>query len=203
MKQGIVIGAYWGNAEALDLLMSSLAGVNWPVYVVISGLADSPHDWLKEVMFACELQGWKMLANSEDAFELGAFQKILDVTDLDEFLFFQDTFEVIDQSFIDDVMLSPNSVALGPDFFHYAGKWKRSVLETMDIPVVRSKGQSIHQEHTFSRAYREKDVVEVFDPNFHDLAHKGFEERFGRMNMLLENQWFRKRKADWGQRIVQ
>jgi hypothetical protein len=203
VKRGIVVGAYWRNRDFLIQLLNSLVGCGYPVMVVVSGSKDSPIEYLEEVMHICRVMDWGYAVNREDRYELGAFEVALRNTDWDEFLFLQDTFEVLDQSFIGVVMETPGSVALGPTFFHYAGKWLRSVLETMDIPVVTSKQQSAHWEHTFSRLYWERvgpAGVMVADPAFHDGNPARFEDRFGRHNMILENQWYRKYKADWGQR---
>lgn len=191
MKQGIVIGSHPGSRDQLDTLLASLKGTRWPVYVVMNnshGDIELP-DWLAGKFY-----------RSAAGYELGAFKIVLDETDLDEFLFLQDSFEILDQSFIDDVFADPYSVALGPTFFHYAGKWKRSVLGTMEIPVVHSKAESVHWEHTFSRLYWEREQVRIYDPHFHDGENQGFIEAFGRLNMVLENRWYRKLKGDWGQR---
>lgn len=145
---------------------------------------------------------WGQVLTWPDArYELGAIKAVVERTDFDEFVLLQDTFEVKDQSFLDDCFQRPESVALGPTFFHYAGKWRRSVLEKLTIPDVFTKKGSVHYEHTFSREYwlAEPDGVYVLDPHFHDGEHQGFVEMFGRQNMLLENQWYIKRKGNWGQ----
>lgn len=197
MKRGVVIGTWFGSAEPLGLLLKSLTGCKYPVYVVVNNARLADNLWLEHLALH-----WNVITRDEIGYELGAFRAILDDTDLDEFLFLQDTFEVMDQSFIDVIFDRPESVALGPTFFHYAGKWKRNVLEQMDIPVVTSKADSVHWEHTFSRMYWEREPVWVFDPHFHDGEHAGFVEAFGRQNMLLENGFYRKRKGDWGQRAL-
>lgn len=197
MKQAIVIGTWPGAAEQLSVLLRSLDGCGYPIWIVVNSAAGAPIPWLAQLAVR-----YNVIVNAERGFELEAFRAILEQTDIDEFLFLQDSFEVIDQSFIDDVFARPESVALGPTFFHYAGKWKRSVLETMEIPRVTSKYQSVHYEHSFSREYWEREAVWVFDPHFHDGEHQGFVERYGRVNMLLQNAHYRKLKGDWGQRPI-
>jgi hypothetical protein len=172
------------------VLLTSLEGSKWPLYIVVNGYEEDDAYWVST------LPGVVMV-NPESGYELGAFRAVLERTDLDEFLFLQDTFEVKDLAFLDICFARPESVALGPTFFHYAGKWKRSVLAEMDIPIVTSKAESIHQEHTFSRLYWEREPVWVFDTHFHDGEHQGFVEAFGRTNMLLENDYFIKRKGTW------
>jgi hypothetical protein len=142
---------------------------------------------------------WKLVINDAVGFELDAMRTALEETDWTEFVFLQDTFVVKNLAFLDICFARPESVALGPTFFHYAGKWKREVLEQMEMPHIESKNQSVHQEHTFSRLYWERTPVWVFDEHFHDGEHQGFVQHYGRLNMLLENEWYRKYKGNWGQ----
>lgn len=197
MNRAVVVISWYGGREAFENLAKSLAGCRYPVHVVISGSDRCDPDWITSLKRRYKKRLHLM---PEDRYELGAFQVILDRTRIDEFLFLQDTFEVKDISFIDDIFREKGSVALGPAFFHYAGKWKRSVLEEMDIPIVRTKAESVHWEHTFSRLYWQREKVVVYDEHFHDGEHHGFVEAYGRLNMVLENQWYRKLKGDWGQR---
>jgi hypothetical protein len=193
VKRAVVASTWPGGKEPLGRLLKSLEGCQWPVVIVVNNCDKEDDDW------TATLPGM-VFVNREPGYELGTIKTIMERTDYDEFLLLQDTFEIKDQSFIDEVMESEDSVALGPTFFHYAGKWKRSVLEQMEIPIVRNKRESIHWEHTFSRLYWERDRVWVFDPHFHDGEHKGFVDEFGRQNMVLENDYYIKRKGDWGQR---
>lgn len=195
MKQAVVIGTWYGNREPLGVLLESLRGCGYPVWIVVGNAKHAPPDpeWLESIA-----SHWNLIVRDEAGFELGAFRAILDETDIDEFLFLQDTFEVLDQAFIDDVFDRDDSVALGPTFFHYAGTWKRAVLEQMEIPVVRTKQESIHWEHTFSRLYWQRTPVHVYDPHFHDGENQGFVDRYGRLNMLLQNDKYRKYKGTWG-----
>jgi hypothetical protein len=197
VKQAVVIGTWPGAAEQLETLLRSLNGCRWPIYVVVNSARKADPIWLAELA-----EHYYVFVNQDQGYELEAFRTILERTDIDEFLFLQDSFEVLDQSFIDDVFARPESVALGPTFFHYAGKWKRSVLEKMVIPPSRSKIDSVRQEHQFSRRYWEREQVWVFDPHFHDGENAGFVEAYGRVNMLLANRWYRKLKGDWGQREI-
>ncbi len=206
MKQGVVIGAYHGNAEALERLILSLETSKYPVWIVVSGAQNAPLEFIQKLWYVTSEFGWHLLMNMDDLYELGAFRKILDETELDEFLFLQDTFEIKDIRVLDLIFKSKQSIALGPGLFHYAGKWKRSVLKELEpLPVVRSKKESVHWEHTIGRRYwaaaeQTDEGIYCMDPNFHDGNHKGFVEAYNRTNMVLENDWYRKLKGDWGQR---
>ena len=202
MERAIVIGAWHGNAEALWKLLHSLKGTTWPVKVVVSGSDSSPWSFVERLLQTCADSRWEIYANAEDRYELGAFNVILSQTEVDEFLFLQDTFEWKKLDMIDAIMAYDGPVALGPAMFHYAGKWRREILDKMVIPTVDSKKVSVHYEHIFSSEYLrlETKPLWVVDQHFHDGEHKGFVEAYGRKNMILENDWYRKLKADWGQR---
>ncbi len=191
LKQGVVIGTNPYGHEPLMVLLKSLRGLRWPLYIVVNNASDANPAWVDA------LPGTKFV-NDEPGYELGAIKTILERTDLDEFVFLQDTFEIKDLRVFDIVFKEPRSVAFGPTFFHYAGKWRREALAKMaTIPTVRNKQESIHWEHTFSRMYWNREDVWVLDPDFDDSTSR-FEEAFGRTNMVLENQWMIKRKGTWG-----
>jgi hypothetical protein len=195
VRQGVVISTWPGGAEPLVRLLTSLRKCRWPIYVVVNNMTREDNlNWVFDSVSNIE----QVFYNREPGYELGTMKTVLEKTDLDEFLLLQDTFEIKDVSFIDEVFADPRSVALGPTFFHYAGKWKRSVLKEMEIPTVYSKADSIHWEHTFSRMYWEREEVWVYDPHFHDGEHQGFVEEWGRTNKLLENDFYIKRKGTWG-----
>jgi hypothetical protein len=194
VRQAVVVVTWFGGREPAEALLHSLRGARYPVYVVVNGAKQADPVWLEDLA-----NRYNLLTNEEDHYELGAIRKVMDETDLDEWLLLQDTFEVKDQRFLADVFDCPTSVALGPTFFHYAGKWRRAVLNRMEIPVVTTKRESVHYEHTFSRSYWAIEDVWVFDPDFDDGQPSGFVERFGRLNMLLENDYYRKFKGNWGQ----
>ena len=201
--KGIVVGTYFGGParyQPLDRLLSSLDGCKWPVLIVASHSGDDSirHRYLDLL----ERNPWSTAVQGGDGYELGAIQTALRESDFDEFLFLQDSFEIIRQGFLDEVMAYDGPVALGPAAFHYAVKWRREILKQMAFPVIRTKAQSVHYEHRFVNDYLRRDPkpLWVYDPHFHDGEHKGFVQAFGRTNMLLENKHYRKLKGDWGQR---
>jgi hypothetical protein len=193
VKRAVVIGTWPGAAEPLRTLLESLRGCRYPIIIIVNGGQAATEEWLWEIA-----ERATVFVNEDVGYELTAFRTVLDCTTIDEFVFLQDTFEIKDLAFLDVCFERPESVALGPTFFHYAGKWKRSVLEQMDVPDVTTKADSIHWEHTFSRLYWEREPVWVFDEHFHDGENHGFVEAFGRQNMLLENDYYLKRKGTWG-----
>jgi hypothetical protein len=196
MNQALVIVTHPANERALDVLLASIPWTcRYPVCIVINEAVKAKPTWILRLA-----QYGTLLYNYDNRYELGAIERVLEDTDIDEFVLLQDTFEIKDIRFLDTCFARRESVALGPAFFHYAGKWKRSVLNGMAIPKVTSKYESVRQEGVFTRQYIEREDVWVLDEHFHDGEHKGFVEMFGRTNMLLENDFYIKRKGDWGQR---
>lgn len=192
MNRAVVVATWSGGQEPAEVLLKSLIGCVYPVYVVVNSAKNADPAWLDSLAWVYHVR-----LIEEDRFELGAISVILESTDIDEFVLLQDTFEVKDQAFLDVCFAEDASIALGPNFFHYAGKFRRRALEKMTIPVVTTKAESIFHEHDFVREYAQHDLVRVFDPHFHDGENQGFVEAFGRMNMLLENAYFIKRKGTW------
>lgn len=102
-----------------------------------------------------------------------------------------------DYKWIDEAFNHEGSVAIGwyPGFM-YLGKYKRDILEKIDIPRVKNKLESIQYEQEWTQRYFGA------DPNtkrmFTDLTDTNvFEERNGRINMVLECDGFIKYKGTW------
>jgi hypothetical protein len=192
IKRGIVICTYSGGAEQLDALLTTLVGCKYPIYIVVN---DSTH---ADVRWICRLQRWgaTIIMNPEDSYECGAIQEVLKQTDLDEFIFLQDTFEILDQSIFDMAFEHPTSVSFNPYFECFAGKWRRKALENVEIPKTLTKVDAvITGESKFTALYRMIEKTHVLFPTFVDCDR--FEERFGRKNMVIENAYLRKWKGTW------
>lgn len=196
MRQALVIGSWYGGREPLAALLHSLRACKYPIWIVVNGASQADPAWLDDLG-----SHYNLLTNETDEYELGAIRTFLDETDVDEFVFLQDSWEVFDQAFLDICFAHRGSVALGLSGFHYAWKFRRAVLDGMPIPRTTTKAESVFEEGAFARAYwtRDPDTL-LLDPAFHDGAATEFIERFGRTNMVLRNQWFAKYKGDWGQR---
>lgn len=201
MKQALAIVTHPANRAAMNLLMASIPWtLRWPVVIVVNEAPKAPLDWRLRL---CEYG--TVLEEPTNGYELGAIRAILRDTDLDEFLLLQDSYELLDVSFLDDVFAYRGSVSLGVAGAHYGLKYRRVTLEKLEpLPTASSKAESVHWEHAFARMYFavEDEPVWTFDPHFHDAEHAGFDEAFGRTNMILRNDFFLKRKADWGQRSL-
>lgn len=165
----IAIVHHQSNKLFLDDLLKSLEGVEYPIKVY----ENDPND---------------------SRFELGVLQKALDEFDDDVFLI-QDSCEVKDVALFDKAAKHNGGLALCHRFMSYLGKYKKDVLKQMEIPVVTHKNDSIHHELHFNSLYMRLDPEFIYlDPM---VDNEQREEKHGRINMILENQWVKKYKNTW------
>lgn len=201
MKQGIVISTWSGGQEPCELLIHSLWNVVYPVLIVVNNSSAVGRDWQQKLYRLTGEQGWGLHFLPYDGFEIGAIEEALLGTDLDEFFFLQDTFEVKNQGLFRILFedFAGRSVSYNPHFQMYLLKYRREILEHMSIPKVRTKREAIKLEEEFNRAYANLDGnVHIFNPNFRDEPFYGnYEERFGRNNLKLEDEYLIKRKGTW------
>lgn len=193
MNQGIVICTWSGGKEQLTVLLDSLKGTTYPIVIVVN---DAPNaDWVNNL--SSEYLVFRM---PWDGYELGAMQVALRHTNLDEFVLLQDTFEILDITLFDRLFndYPGQSVAYNPHFQMYLGKFRREALEKMEIPEVRNKADAVLQEEHFTKEYRAIETTVVFNPAFIDNNfYDSWEERWGRKNLVLKDQYLIKRKGVW------
>jgi hypothetical protein len=193
MNQGIVICTWAGGKEQLTILLDSLKGTPYPIVIVVNAALDA--DWLDNL--SSEYLVFRM---PWDGYELGAIKVALQNTNLDEFVLLQDTFEVLDISLFDRLFndYPSQSVAYNPHFQMYLGKFRREALEKMKIPEVSTKAEAVLQEERFTKAYMALESTVVFNPDFIDNNfYDSWEERWGRKNLVLRDQYLVKRKGIW------
>ncbi len=125
-------------------------------------------------------------------YELGVLKRAYDEI-RDDLFFLQDTCEIKDNEMFQYADIQQGGVAICDRFMSYLGKYKRDVLEQMTFPEVKDKEQSIHHEGEFNRRYMLLDKnFSYFPQRLHDS--NTFEEKFGRLNMRLENDYIIKYK---------
>lgn len=198
MKQGIVIVTWSGGINQCDLLLHSLSRYHkYPVYILLNDVRNAPISWAVELR-----RNYHLISTISDSYECGALRAIMSMTDLDEFILIQDTFEIKNTSFIDHMFegYPGRSVSFGPYFAHYFGKFRREVLEKFEIPETYTKYDAIMAEKDFiGKVYFESEEnIPVLFPDFNDFNKDNIiEERWGRANLKLENDYVIKRKGTW------
>lgn len=201
MNQGIVVGTWSGGSESCEILLRSLYNVQYPVLIVINDVKNTPPEWFQKLYLITGEQGWHINGLDFDGFELGAIAQAYDHTEWDEFIFLQDTFEIKNQDIFrilfDDY--KGRSVSYNPYLQMYLLKYRREVLAKINIPEVRKKREAIRLEEVFNREYEKADGnIHIFNPRFTDDNFYGnYEERFGRRNLKMEDDYLIKRKGTW------
>ena len=117
----------------------------------------------------------------------------------ERFFFLPDSYVVNDERIFDVVEDLTGSVAvtdLPSAFGTFAGVYERRVLKRVGFPAVSSKEEAVHYELEWARDYlvAAKGAVVLFPGFGHS---EDFVERFGRINMVDENQFLTKYKGTW------
>jgi len=173
MKKAIIIGTRPGRKEQLQNCLSSII-TDVPILIVDCG-----------------------------GYEVGKLKWVLNNTDLDEFIFLQDSVEVKNPKFIDIAFALPQSVSICnyPRLFGcYLGKYKRLVLEKMNLPDIKDKLGSVEYEMQIGLDYSKfEEPFELFD-DLHNVEN--FVDKFGHMVMKIENDYLIKYKSVWNREML-
>lgn len=167
MKRGIVIGTTADGAPWRAQLMTSLIRQQ-NRYPIL------------------EVQAWEL-----QALQIGAGV-------FDRFVFLPQSTEVLDGRLFDLILEGTASVSLaqhpGP-FGMYMGVYQSDVVRCLELPKIETKSEAIWWEDRWTQPYIDMAGGYVA---FDDLPHSQvFEERFGRLNMVVQNQWLRRWKGSW------
>ena len=143
-----------------------------------------------------------VLVLSDFTFELGKINWIFNRTNVERFLFLQDSV-VIKNEKLFELLYERASIALTNDpsvYGMYMGVYEREHLAKIDIPIPESKREAIEFEMTWTAKYCQaaKNVRIAFP----DLTDKNATKKqivFGRENLVLENDFLIKYKGNWGQ----
>jgi hypothetical protein len=174
MRRGIVVTT---SAHTSDWLMPCLEsiGSKYPVLVVRNG-------------GGLPVEGYDTVINDWNGFELGGIAR--GAERFDEFVHLMDTCVIKDSSLFDRLFEIPGHVFLTEGGYHYMGKFVSDDLPF--LPIVSSKAEAISHELSWlngkARTY--------FKPDLPVHTHV-FEEKNGRRNMVLENDFIIKWKATW------
>lgn len=137
---------------------------------------------------------------SVPGFELGKIRWIIENTNIERFLFIQDSV-LLSEAFYGRLSAFEGSVALLSDprpFGCYLGVYEREILERMEFPEIHTKREAVEAEIWWTEAYvREAGGVPVLFPELSDRNAKRHEMRHGRENLVLENEFMTKFKGTW------
>ena len=144
-----------------------------------------------------------VVTNTDDSnqFEMAAVKAGLEL-EIDEFFVMHDTVEIKDNKFFDLIfeVYKGQSVYCNPQGQMFLNKYKREELLRTNLPSVHDKLSAINAESKLNGPYKHKFNPKVLFPEFKDNAAR--EEKFGRTNMILENEFIKKYKGCWNPNMI-
>ena len=147
-----------------------------------------------------------VLVLSDFTFELGKINWVFNNTKVDRFMFLQDSVVIKDEKIFELLTQDEGSISLTNDpciYGMYLGIYERKILNQIDIPIPKSKRESIDYELTWTDSYcRAARNVRVAFTDLADSKSKRKQVLFGRENLVLENDFLIKYKGNWGQLVV-
>jgi hypothetical protein len=137
---------------------------------------------------------------STGGFELGKIKWVYDNTNLDKFLFLQDSIVVRNEQALLELLDFDGSVCLMdvPQCFgSYLGIYERKILEKINIPEVKTKEEAIFQEINWTSQYVAS-CDHLYHPN-PPIQHHIVETvvKNGRENLFYLNRFYEKWKGTW------
>lgn len=171
--------------------------------MIVIATTPGRQEWLKQCLNSISKP---VLVLSDFTFELGKINWIFNNTKIDRFMFLQDSIIIKDEKIFELLYEDKGSIALTNDpcmYGMYMGIYERHVLEKVDIPIPKSKAESIQYELTWTDAYcKAARNVRLAFTDLTDSRAKRKEVIFGRENLVLENDFLIKYKGNWGQLVV-
>jgi hypothetical protein len=204
-KQAVLLVTWAGTIGlAAQMLETSLKNYSRPIIVVVNEV-ESVED-TETLMWI--IANHRTVPIEGNRWEVGGLEAMLAFTDFDEWILIQDTLEIKDIS-IFDYMFSDTfferSVAFGPGWLCYLGKYRREILTQFPMPVVLNKMDAFYYEHYLPKMYEfiakqvEGQPVHVLFPEWgNNNPNNTIDEMFGRKNLVLDNPYLIKRKSlEW------
>lgn len=171
--------------------------------MIVIATTPGRQDWLKQCLNSISKP---VLVLSDFTFELGKINWIFNNTKIDRFMFLQDSIIIKDERIFELLYEDKGSIALTNDpcmYGMYMGIYERKILEKINIPIPKSKAESIQYELTWTEAYcKAAGNVRLAFTDLSDSRAKRKEVVFGRENLVLENDFLIKYKGNWGQLVV-
>lgn len=169
---------------------------------IIIGTYHGREDWLKDCLIS--LSGYEEypVITVSVPWELNVIRWVYDWTNLDEFLFLQDTVVLKDLGWLSYVMGDNcRDVSLCHKlYFMYLGKYTRDTLSQMRFPIVKNKRDAVTHEGEWTSKYvdRASEVTSLWDLDDTD----DYLYRHGRLNKVIQNDHIIKYKGTWSPEMI-
>lgn len=166
--------------------------------------------WAEDLLHSLEGGCWPIEVHQTWGFELATIGWAAER--LQEFVFLPASTVVKDLALFDVAFgdLAGKSINLGGvqggnRFRMYLGKYLASSVRAIGVPTVNSKWDAVMLEDSWGEAYAQAEetagrLASLGGPLDHTEV---FEERHGRLNMVVENEFLRRYKGTWDARQIQ
>lgn len=159
--------------------------------------------WLEDLLHSIDTKYPIIVSNHDPKLWcMGAIKKFFDETDYDEVCILNDTMIVKDNSIWQIIFEQHKgkSVMLGIDYTMFMGKFLTEHI--LPFPEVHNKREDVLLgEDQWCRGYSRLPIEHIQLDPLHD-TYQVYEEKNGRNNMILENQWLKKWKGSWSLEMV-
>lgn len=157
-----------------------------------------PSPWLDDLLESIHTH-YPVLITNHDGWMIDGIRKTFETTPFEEIFFLNETMIVKDNSIWDMVFeeYEDRSVAVGDKYLMSLGKYLRQYVRKTTFPVVNNKHDDVMLgEFGWNNEYKSVDPNYIqIDPMTDTFLR--YEEKHGRKNMILENQYFIKWKSHW------
>lgn len=145
---------------------------------------------------------YPIIVLDEYDYELGKIKYIFENRkDIDEFILLHDSVELKNTDWIEEVFNIKGGVSFHPrPYFMYLGKYRREILKQVYIPTVNSKREAVRYEVEWNELYRDTEGQHTVFADLRDTDV--FEEKFGRLNMVIEDNNLIKYKHIWHEDMI-
>lgn len=171
--------------------------------MIVVATTPGRENWLAQCLASIKQP---VLVLSDFTFELGKINWMFNNTKIQRFMFLQDSVVIKNQSLFDLLFKDKGSISLTNDpamYGMYLGVYERHILEKIEIPLPKTKAESIAYELSWTDNYcKAAKNVRLAFTDFSDSRSKRKEVLFGRENLVLENDFLIKYKGNWGQQVV-
>jgi len=169
-----------------------------PVFV---GTTSTRGEWLQQCAASFKHRLFTPIVDDATQ-ELAQIKFIHETFRHERFLFLHDSVEILDDRFFELIDATSGSVALFGDpvpFGMFMGVFERKVLDSVPLWQPASKEAAARAELLWTTRYaRAAEPYTILFPDVCDRKAVRVVERFGRKNLVLENEFIRKYKGTWG-----
>ena len=164
-----------------------------------------PSPFLHGLLESIETE-YPILITNHSGYQIDALKQTFERTNYEEIFFLNESMIVKDNSAFSLAFeeYSGKTVHFGVKMQMFLGKYIRSVVEKTIFPEPKDRLEDIVLgEDLWHRQYERIDPRSIiYIEPMCDTNSSGFEEKFGRMNLVLENRYFKKWKHHWNISMV-